>query len=143
VLTDSRIRATKPGSRPRSLSDGNGLLLKILPSGGRYWRFNRRFNGKQETLALGVHPDVSLAKARESRLEELLAFHEKLGPIPLVVRGDPILQLFSHIEKFDASLVALGQHSRWKSRDLRAIFGSVCRHATTSARVNTLVVPAH
>lgn len=65
MLTDSRIRAAKPGSRPRSLSDGNGLLLKILPSGGRYWRFNYRFNGKQKTLALGVYPDVSLAKARE------------------------------------------------------------------------------
>ncbi|MGH8251833.1 MAG: tyrosine-type recombinase/integrase [Steroidobacteraceae bacterium] len=73
--TDARIRAVKPGSRPRSLSDGNGLLLKVLPGGGRYWRFNYRFNGKQKTLALGVYPDVSLAKARErlSEARELLA----------------------------------------------------------------------
>ena len=47
MLTDSRIRAAKPGPSPRSLSDGNGLLLKILPNGGRYWRFNYRFIGKQ------------------------------------------------------------------------------------------------
>jgi len=35
-----------------------------MPSGSRYWRFNYRFNGKQKTLALGLHPDVSLEKAR-------------------------------------------------------------------------------
>jgi len=80
---------------------------------------------------------------RESRLEDLLAFHEKLGPVPLVVRGDPIMQLFSHIEQFGATLVVLGQHSQRKPRDSRAIFGSVCRYATTFARINTLVVPAH
>jgi integrase len=75
MLTDARIRAAKPGSRPRRLWDGNGLLLKILPSGGRYWRFNYQFNGKQKTLALGVYPDVSLAKARErlGDARELLA----------------------------------------------------------------------
>jgi len=80
---------------------------------------------------------------RELRIADLLTFHEKLKPIPLVVRGDPILQLFSHIEQFGATLVVLGQHSQRKPRDSRAIFGSVCRYVTTFARVNTLVVPAH
>jgi len=80
---------------------------------------------------------------REERLADLLAVHQKLKPIPLVVRGDPILQLFSHIEQFGATLVVLAQHSQRKPRDSRAIFGSVCRYATTFARVNILVVPAH
>lgn len=31
---------------------------------GRWWRFKYRINGKSKTLALGVYPDVSLAKAR-------------------------------------------------------------------------------
>jgi hypothetical protein len=35
-----------------------------MPNGGRYWRWNYRFDGKLKTLALGVHPDVSLDKAR-------------------------------------------------------------------------------
>jgi hypothetical protein len=38
--------------------------LLVVPSGGQYWRYNYRFDGKLETLALGVHPDVSLEKAR-------------------------------------------------------------------------------
>ncbi|MGH6893820.1 MAG: tyrosine-type recombinase/integrase [Dongiaceae bacterium] len=64
MLTDTQVRATKPGERPRRLADGDGLYLQVDPSGGRYWRFNFRFNGKQKTLALGVYPAVSLAKAR-------------------------------------------------------------------------------
>jgi hypothetical protein len=38
--------------------------LLVMPNGGRYWRYNYRFDGKLKTLALGVYPDVSLDKAR-------------------------------------------------------------------------------
>jgi hypothetical protein len=38
-----------------------------MPSGGRYWRMNYRYLGKQKTLAFGVWPDVSLADARDRR----------------------------------------------------------------------------
>lgn len=34
---------------------------------GKYWRLSYRFAGKQKTLALGVYPAVSLAKARARR----------------------------------------------------------------------------
>ena len=48
----------------RKIVDGRGLYLLVTPKGGRYWRYNYRFDGKHKTLALGVHPDVSLDKAR-------------------------------------------------------------------------------
>ena len=48
----------------RKIFDGRGLYLLVTPSGGRYWLWNYRFNGKLKTLALGVHHDVSLDKAR-------------------------------------------------------------------------------
>lgn len=79
---------------------------------------------------------------REMRLGDLLAFHDELKPVPVVVRGDAIKQLFSQIEQFSATLVVLGQHARRKPRDSRASFGSVCRYATTFARINALIVPA-
>jgi integrase len=69
MLTDSLIRSAKRGERPRKLSDGGGLYLLVAPNGGRYWRFNYRFACKQKTLALGVYPDVGLAKARERHRE--------------------------------------------------------------------------
>jgi transposase-like protein len=48
----------------RKIFDGRGLYLLVMPNGGRYWRYNYRFDGKLKTLSLGVYPDVSLDKAR-------------------------------------------------------------------------------
>ncbi len=55
-------------------TDGQGLFL-LVKAAGKYWRLSYRFAGKQKTLALGVYPAVSLAKARErrDRARELLA----------------------------------------------------------------------
>ena len=55
-------------------TDGQGLYLHVKDA-GKYWRMSYRFNGKQKTLALGVYPEVSLAKARQRRdkARELLA----------------------------------------------------------------------
>jgi integrase len=39
----------------------------FVNAAGKYWRMNYRFDGKQKTLALGVYPAVSLAKARKLR----------------------------------------------------------------------------
>jgi len=50
-------------------------MYLLVNSAGKYWRFDYRFLGKRKTLALGVYPAVSLAKARARRQEarELLA----------------------------------------------------------------------
>lgn len=45
-------------------ADGRALYL-LVNSVGKYWRMNYRFVDKRKTLALGVYPDVGLAKARE------------------------------------------------------------------------------
>ncbi len=75
MLTDTQVRSAKPSTRPLKLFDGRGLYLLVKPNGGRYWRYNYRFNGKGKTLALGVYPDVSLVKARARHQEarQLLA----------------------------------------------------------------------
>jgi hypothetical protein len=54
--------------------DGSGMYL-LVNAGGKYWRMDYRFADKRKTLALGVYPEVSLAKARQRRdkARELLA----------------------------------------------------------------------
>jgi hypothetical protein len=64
LLTETRIREIKPLRYARKISDRRGLYLLVAPNGGRYWRYNYRFQHKSRTLALGVYPDVSLEKAR-------------------------------------------------------------------------------
>ncbi|MEO6561661.1 MAG: tyrosine-type recombinase/integrase [Nitrosospira sp.] len=65
-LTDTAVRNAKPAEKPYKLTHGKGLYL-LVNATGKYWRLDYRFTGKRKTLALGVYPDVSLAKARECR----------------------------------------------------------------------------
>jgi integrase len=67
MLSDLRIRQSKPQERDQKLSDFNGLYLLVRPSGSKLWRFDYRFGGKQKTLALGAYPTVTLADARDRR----------------------------------------------------------------------------
>jgi integrase len=69
MLTDTSLRAAKPSTKLRKLSDGGGLQLWIDPRGYRLWRLAYRFDGKQRVLALGAYPSVSLAEARRKRDE--------------------------------------------------------------------------
>jgi integrase len=76
ALTDTFAKNIKPSGAPAGdkHTDGQGLYLLVKPV-GKYWRLNYRFAGKQKTLALGVYPAVTLAKARQRRdkARELLA----------------------------------------------------------------------
>lgn len=69
MLQDIEARKAKPKEAPYKLSDERGLYLLITPMGGKLWRLNFRFGGKQKTLALGTYPDVGLADARAKREE--------------------------------------------------------------------------
>ena len=66
-LTDTAIRTAKPSEKPVKLTDERGLYLLISPNGGKWWRFDYRFDGKRYTLSMGTYPDVSLKVARERR----------------------------------------------------------------------------
>lgn len=68
-LTDVVVRNAKPKDKPQKLTDGDGMFLYVHPNGGKYWRLQYRFAGKQKVLALGVYPEVSLADARERRVQ--------------------------------------------------------------------------
>jgi integrase len=74
-LSDTAIRNAKPADKPRKLADGGGLYIEVAPSGGKWWRFKYRFEGKEKRLSLGVYPDVGLKDARKKHAEarELLA----------------------------------------------------------------------
>jgi len=88
-LTDTAIRKVKPGGKPFKLPDEKGLYLFVSPAGGKLWRLNYRFAGKQKTLSLGPYPDVPLIKARDRRdvARELLADGIDPGEYRKATRG--------------------------------------------------------
>ncbi len=68
ALGDSHIRQVKHTGKPTGdkYSDGDGMYL-LVKAGGKYWRMDYTYATKRRTLALGIYPEVSLAKARERR----------------------------------------------------------------------------
>ncbi|HHX3466184.1 TPA: Arm DNA-binding domain-containing protein, partial [Enterobacter asburiae] len=74
-LSPKQIENAKPRDTDYKISDGGSLYLLVKKTGGKYWRMNYRFAGKQATLALGLYPDVPLTTARKRRDEarQLLA----------------------------------------------------------------------
>ena len=55
-------------------SDGGGMYLQVKAA-GKYWRMDYAHAGRRKTLAIGIYPAVSLARARKRRddARELLA----------------------------------------------------------------------
>jgi integrase len=66
ALSDTAARKAKYIGKTVKLYDEHGLYLRVMQA-GKYWRMDYRFDGKRKTLALGVYPEVTLAKARGKR----------------------------------------------------------------------------
>lgn len=76
ALTDTFVKNVKPTDKAAGdkYPDGQGMYL-LVKAAGKYWRMDYRYLNKRKTLALGVYPAISLAKARKRRTEarEMLA----------------------------------------------------------------------
>ena len=79
TLNDITIRKAKLQDKPYKLTDGRGLYL-LVNGVGKYWRLDYRSDGKRKILALGVYPDVPLAKARERREEARQQIADGIDP---------------------------------------------------------------
>jgi hypothetical protein len=64
ALSDVKAKNAKGREKPYKLTDTGGLYLLVMPAGGKYWRFDYRYDGKRKTLALGTYPEISLLDAR-------------------------------------------------------------------------------
>ena len=58
-------------AKPGSHSDGNGLILRVLLTGGKRWVWRGTVQGRRRDFGLGSYPTVSLKEARTKALEYL------------------------------------------------------------------------
>ncbi len=64
-LTDRQIQLTKPPRSGRiTLTDGNGLQLRITSSNKRSWSLQYRYQGSMRKYTIGTYPETSLKAAR-------------------------------------------------------------------------------
>ncbi len=79
-LTDTAIRTAKANARTQRFFDSGGLYLEVAPTGGKWWRFKYRYDGKEKRISLGVYPEVSLKRAREKRDEARALLADGIDP---------------------------------------------------------------
>ncbi|WP_303850293.1 tyrosine-type recombinase/integrase [Seleniivibrio woodruffii] len=68
ATTNTAICNAKYTDKPYKITDEKGMYILVNAS-GKYFRFDYRYAGKRQTLAIGVYPEVSLKEAREKRDE--------------------------------------------------------------------------
>lgn len=69
-LNDKAIQALKAKEDRYRVTDTDGLLLEVMPSGAKIWRYRYRLNGVRcPALTIGNYPAVSLSDARKQRDE--------------------------------------------------------------------------
>ncbi|SFU41777.1 phage integrase central domain-containing protein [Xenorhabdus koppenhoeferi] len=70
-LNARQIETAKPKEKTYKLTDGGCLYLEVTSHGAKYWRmkYYRPTDKKEDRLAFGVYPIVSLADARAKRDE--------------------------------------------------------------------------
>ena len=69
MLNDAKLRGAKPREKAYKLTDSHRLYLEVKSSGGKLWRWNYTYDGKQKSMNFGIYPMVSLLDARAKRDE--------------------------------------------------------------------------
>jgi len=67
MLTNHAVKAARTKPCAYKLADGGGLALHVAPTGNKTWRWRFRYAGKETTLVLGTHPEMTLEDARSER----------------------------------------------------------------------------
>lgn len=81
-LTESQIRALEPRATRYSVADGNGLVIEVMTTGTKVWRFRYSLNGRRQPLAtIGDYRMISLrvARAKAQKYAGLVA--QGLSPV--------------------------------------------------------------
>jgi integrase len=69
-LTDTKIKALRPKLARFRVSDTGGLILEVMPSGSKVWRYRYQLHSvRYPALTIGNYPEISLADARKQRDE--------------------------------------------------------------------------
>ncbi len=66
MITFAEVKAAKPKEKDYTLSDGNGLYLRVWPNGKKVWLFQRKINGKYQKKNIGIFPQMGISDARLS-----------------------------------------------------------------------------
>jgi len=92
-LTNTEVKSAKARDKEYTLSDGEGLQLRVRANGTKNWFLNyyRPHTKKRAIIGLGQYPNVSLADARKVRGEYRALIAKVIAP--QVYRSDGRMRL--------------------------------------------------
>ena len=81
-LTNTEVKQAKAREKVYSLTDGDGLQLRVKPNGSKIWLldYRRPYTKVRTSLSFGAYPDVSLADARQKRTEARALLAKDIDP---------------------------------------------------------------
>jgi integrase len=81
-LTESQIRALEPRATRYCVADGNGLVIEVMTTGTKIWRFRYTLNGKRQPLAtIGDYRMISLRVARAKAQKYAALVAQGISPV--------------------------------------------------------------
>lgn len=156
-LTDVAIRKAKSGERVKKLSDGGGLQLWLMPTGGKLWHLAYRFGSKQKKLAIGPYgaapAGVSLEAARKRRDEAKALLREGIDPAvhkrqAKAAQADAQANTFEVVaddllakKKREGVAAATGDKMDWLLRLAKADLGSLPITSISAAEILRVLQP--
>ena len=88
VLTTAKLNAIKPSDKPRKISDGGGLFVRVAPSGTKAWAYAYAFHGRAREIGFGTFPEVSIKAARDLHFAARQALAEQPPRDPAAEKKD-------------------------------------------------------
>nr|DAI16378.1 MAG TPA: Integrase [Caudoviricetes sp.] len=68
-LTAAQLKNLKPKDKPYFVGDGSNLLIKIMPSGAKFFIYEYKQGAKYKRTTIGRVGEMSLAEARQKKSE--------------------------------------------------------------------------
>jgi integrase len=154
-LTNTEVKQAKPKDKIYTLSDGDGLQLRVKPNGSKLWLFDYRrpYTNKRTCLSFGSFPELSLAEARGKRKEarELLAkdidpkeYREEANRLNETAHSNTLEQIASKwLEVKKAKVSESHATDTWRSLELHIFpsLGKVPIHKITAVKTIDIINP--
>lgn len=100
-LNDTRIRALKPKAKRYFVSDGGGLVLEVMTSGTKIWRYRYSLHGKQQPLlTISDYPALGLQDARERSRRYAQVIAKGVSPIADAKKDRGVTKQLDSVQAF-------------------------------------------
>lgn len=82
TISDTQIKHAKPKAKEYNLAAGEGLFVRVSPTGTKSWLFNyfKPHSDKRSNISIGKYPAVTLAEAKRKRDEYRALLAKQIDP---------------------------------------------------------------